>query len=240
MNSTRTVRSLLSAARRGFSMVELLIALTISGTLMAGMMVALDVMFKRYTVISDQASTHVIARVVMHRILSMIRTGTEFGPYPTDVYDRTQNPANYDRIQFVSFDDPAADRRDITTIETREAGNVTVAGVATMQRGPRVLWLVVESSVGGVVTRTERPLMDGVVAARFNMEYDPGPRLRRATVDLTFMPQGNTVAETNAAGEVTRTMTDADGNVVDRTLMFSDAGTPLVRLISTAAPRGED
>ncbi len=240
MNSTRTLRSMLSAARRGFSMVELLIALTISGTLMAGMMVALDVMFKRYTVISDQASTHVIARVVMHRILSMIRTGTEFGPYPTDVYDRTQNPANYDRIQFVSFDDPAADRRDITTIETREAGNVTVGGVATMQRGPRVLWLVVESSVGGVVTRTERPLMDGVVAARFNMEYDPGPRLRRATVDLTFMPQGNTVAETNAAGEVTRTMTDADGNVVDRTLMFSDAGTPLVRLISTAAPRGED
>lgn len=240
MKSTGPVRSLLRAARRGFSMVELLIALTISGTLMAGMMVALDVMFKRYTVISDQASTHVIARVVMHRILSMIRTGTEFGPYPTDVFDQTQNPANYDSIQFVSFDDPAADRRDITTIETRTPGNVTVGGAATMQRGPRVLWLVVDSSVSGVVTRTERPLLDGVVAARFNMHYEPGPRLRRATVDLTFMPQGNALTETNNAGEVTRLTTDADGNTIDRTLMFSDAATPLVRLIATAAPRGEE
>lgn len=230
-----------TTARRGFSMVELLIALTISATVMTAMLVALDVMFKRYKVISDQASTHVIGRVVMHRILSMIRTGSEFGPFPADVMDRAQNPAVYDRIQFVSFDDAANNIREITTIETRVPGMVTIGGTPTLQRGPRVLWLVVDRAEGASATRTERPLMDGMVAATFNMEYAPGPRLRRAIVDLTFMPQGNTVAERDAAtGNLSRTTTLADGTEVDRQLLFSDAGTPFVRLISTASPRGED
>lgn len=236
-NSNR-IRS--QASRPAFSMVELLIALTISSTVLAAMMVALDVMFKRFKVISDQAGTHVVARVVMHRILAMIRTGSEFGPYPSDVLDRTQNPADYDRIQFVSLDDVATDTREITTIETRDPVAVDVGGVSTMQRGPRILWLVQDRSVAGTITRTERPLLDGLVAARFNLEYTPGPRLKRATVDLTFMPQGNTIAERDAATGVTSRSTTIGGVQVDRQMIYSDAATPLVRMIATTGPRGEN
>lgn len=242
MNMRTSKRLKFPGIRRGFSIVELLVALTISSTLLTAMMVALDVMFKRYKVISDQASTHVIARVVMHRLLSMIRTGREFGPFPSDVLDRSQNPADYDRMQFVSLDDAATDSREITTIETRVPSALVVGGISTMQRGPRVLWLVTELTAGAAApVRTERPLMDGIIAARFNLEYEPGPRLKRATVDLTFMPQGNAYSQIDpATGQVSRSVTLPDGTKVDRQLMFSDAGTPVVRLISTAAPRGEN
>src|SRR5262249_54498554 len=51
--------------RRGFSMVEMLIALTISSLLLTACLVALDTMFKFYETTSEEASTHVVSRLVM-------------------------------------------------------------------------------------------------------------------------------------------------------------------------------
>ncbi|MGQ0628840.1 MAG: PilW family protein, partial [Phycisphaerales bacterium] len=112
--------------RRGFSLIEMLVALTISSTLLAATLVALDVMFKRYTVVADSAGTHVVSRMVMHRILSMVRTGREFGPYPVDVLDPSQNPGTYDRMEFVSREDEEAGVREVTRLERREAGRATL------------------------------------------------------------------------------------------------------------------
>jgi prepilin-type N-terminal cleavage/methylation domain-containing protein len=230
-----------SRPRRGFSIVEMLIALTVSGTLLAAMLVALDVMFKRYKVIADAAGTHVVARVVMHRMLAMIRTGQEFGPYPTDVLDRSINPADYDRIQFVSFSDPDNDIREVTTLETRDPQRITVDSISSDQRGPRVLWLVIERAEGSSVTRQERPLLDGVVNVTFNMEYDIGPRLRRATIDMTILPQANTVEEFDGQRNMwTSTQTDANtGATTERQLLALDAVTPTIRMVASTAPRGE-
>jgi len=224
-------------------MIELLVALTISATLMAAMMVALDVMFKRYTAISDQASTHVITRTVMHRMLAMIRTGTRFGPYPTDVTDRTTNPADYNRIQFISQDDVATNTREITTIESRAAGTVSLGGMTVMQRGPNVLWLVVERSVAGTVSTVERPLIDGVVTARFNLEYVPGPRLKRATIDLTVLAQGNSAEvfdrETSTWSSTSTTGNGAGATTVNNSLMHNESGSPVIRMVASVAPRSD-
>ena len=69
-----------SPRRRGFSMVELLLSLAIVSMVLTSSMVALDAAFKGYRATTDTASTHVVSRIVMHRIVAMIRTGKEFGP----------------------------------------------------------------------------------------------------------------------------------------------------------------
>ena len=94
-------------ARRGFSLVEMLIALTITATLFTATLVALDAAFKGYKHTTEGASTHVVSRIVMSRIMTMVRTGTEFGPYPADPLDPELNPVHSNFIEFVAIDDPA-------------------------------------------------------------------------------------------------------------------------------------
>ncbi|MFG0259725.1 MAG: type II secretion system protein J, partial [Phycisphaerales bacterium JB041] len=72
----------LRGSRRGFSVAELLMALMISSMLLTATLGALDGSFKAYKATTESASSHVIARMVMHRMTTMIRTGEDFGPYP--------------------------------------------------------------------------------------------------------------------------------------------------------------
>ena len=70
--------------RGGFSLVEVLIALAITSTLLTATLVALDASFRAYQSTTEEVSSNSIGRLVMHRLLTMIRTGTDFGPYPDD------------------------------------------------------------------------------------------------------------------------------------------------------------
>lgn len=225
--------------RRGFSLVEMLVALTISSTLLAATLVALDVMFKRYTVISDSAGSQVVARVVVQRILSMIRTGSEFGPSPEDLFSSTDNPRDWDNIQFVSINDEAAGIRQITRIERRPAGTVTIGGENVTMRGPFVLWLAVQTNRAGAITTEERPLLDGVLDARFNLLYEPGPRLTRATVDITIQPRGSEYATFDAQAGTWSVMRfdERTQQWVLQSMQTTDATVPTVRLIATTSPR---
>ncbi|MDG1978790.1 MAG: prepilin-type N-terminal cleavage/methylation domain-containing protein, partial [Phycisphaerales bacterium] len=70
--------------RRGFNLVEVLIALAITATLLTATLAALDASFRAYQATTEEVSTQSIGRIVMHRMLTLIRTGTDFGPYPAD------------------------------------------------------------------------------------------------------------------------------------------------------------
>ncbi|MFN0010578.1 MAG: prepilin-type N-terminal cleavage/methylation domain-containing protein [Phycisphaerales bacterium] len=216
--------------RRAFSLVELLIALTVSATLLTATMVALDVMFKRYSAISDSAGSHVVARTVMHRMLSMIRTGSDFGPFPADVLDTDQNPVTSTSMEFVSAQDTAAGTRTLARIERREATTLTLENVSTVQRGPFALWLVIETTTPAGTTIQERPLIDGVTAVSFNLLYDVGPRLLRATIDLSIQPRSSQVGEYDAT---TRQYSE-------RRMMQADVSDQVVRLVASAGPRMND
>lgn len=195
---------------RGFSMIELLIALSITGTLLAATLTALDSSFKSYKLTTETASTHVVTRMVMSRVMAMIRTGTEFGPYPADVLDTTQNPVVSDAIEFTTWEEPTTLQRRIVRVERRAQ--------ADAERGPFELWYVETNLTAGVVTSTvERPLITGVLEARFTLEYSVGPRLRRATVDLTVRP-----------------------NDFQDASFSNDLETPAIRLVSTVNPRRLD
>ena len=223
--------------RRAFSLIEVLIALTISATLLTSALVAFDAMFKRFEIISDSASTNVIARTVMHRTLSMIRTGTDFAPYPTDVLDSTQNPANYTYIEFVSKRDSANVPTEITRIERRAASTVTINAESITLRGPYVLWITVTPAGGGAAL--ERPLLDGIVDLQFNLQYDAGPRLRRATIDLTVRPAGTTVQTEDNEHNFSSTV-KVGTTQIDNQMAATDATSSTIRLVASTSPRGVD
>lgn len=167
--------------RRGFSMVELLVALTITATLLTATMAALDASYKSYQVTTEGASTNVISRMVMHRVMSMIRTGSDFGPYPEDVLDTEQNPLTTNFIEFErSFDESTGVQR-LVRLERRAQDDPA--------RGPFELWYIETVMTNGAQTSQDSfPLLTGVREIMFTLEYDVGPRLRRATVDLTVSP----------------------------------------------------
>lgn len=192
---------------RGFSLIEMLIALTITGTLLAATLSALHASFRAYKFTTDSASNHIVSRIVMQRLLTMVRTGDEFGPYPADVYDSAQNPVTSDYIEFVSFVDDVTATRKISRIEKRDA--------LSSEQGPHTLYYVLKTYKNGTLTDTQQtPLLQGVKDAKFVLEYDIGPRLKRATVDFTVEPA--TTANTD---------------------LHTDLAAPTIRMVSSVVPR---
>lgn len=192
---------------RGFSLVEMLVALVISATLLTATLAALDASFKTYKVTTDSASTHVVGRLVMHRLSTLIRTGEQFGPYPT-------NPIltpiiESEAIEFVTVPDSDSNIRQVWRIE-----RVAVSG----NTGPYELRAHVEHYEGNTKTHTStRTLLRRVHDIRFTLEYDVGPRLRRATIDMTLQP---------------------DDIHVDS--LAGGLEAPAVRLVTSVSPRGID
>jgi len=152
-----------SSQHRGFSMVEMLIALTISAVLMTATLGALDASFQQYKSTTESASTHVVSRIAMHRMLSMIRTGVEFGPFPADVYSPSQNPVVSDYIEFVSERDLSTGRNRITRIELRPGAD---------PNGPGELWYVLIDSSTDVVEIDDEILGDDGLVGFDNDDSD--------------------------------------------------------------------
>lgn len=193
---------------RGFSIVELMIALSISALLLTACLVALDSSFKSYESTTESASTHVVSRMVMHRALAMIRSGEEFGPYPVGVLNPTQINSEY--VEFVSFKDDALGQRQVTRLER----------VPDLAAGANMFQLVFKRwdyLNGAQVGYVEYPLIRNLLAANFTLEYDRGPRLRRATIDLTIRP-------------------DDDQAVA----IATDVEAPVLRLVASTSPRRLD
>lgn len=193
------------ARHRGFSLIEMLVALAITALLLTASLSALDAAYRGYKVTTDAASTHVVARIVMHRCLALVRTGSDFAPFPPDVLDPIQNPLTSDFIEFVSIDEPENQYRQITRLEAQDDPEV---------QGRRRLMMIVEDQRAGVVTREERLLLRDLTAAVFTLEFDVGPVLRRATIDLTILPNDG-----QAAG------------------IAMDLEAPTIRLVASSMPR---
>jgi len=193
-------------SRCGFSIIEMLVALTITSTLLTAALAALDAGFKSYKHTTDGASTHVVSRITMHRIMTMIRTGTDFAPYPVDPLAQPSVESSW--IEFNGFvvDDNTMrivriERRDSTTLRD---------GVPLKE-----LWYIQQDYVDGELTsETERPLITNLTEVKFTLDFDVGPRLLRATVDMTVRPD------------------DGGGAAI-----HSSMEAPTVRFVSSVSPR---
>ncbi len=196
-------------APRGFSMIEVLVSLMITGLLLTATLSALDASFKSYQICTESASTNVIARTVMQRMSALVRTGTDFGPYPDDVLDASANPMDSTFMEFSMG--PVAGGTRIVRLERRAAATGAVA--------PFELWYVeqVVDGAGAITTNEARPLLTGLTELNFNLEYDVGPRLKRATIDLTVRP-----------------------NDFQDASLKTELHTDTIRLVSTVSPRKLD
>jgi prepilin-type N-terminal cleavage/methylation domain-containing protein len=174
-------RFITRARRRAFSLVEVLVALAITATLLTAAITALDTSFKAYKITTESASTNVVARLVIARVMTMMRTGSQFGPYPVDPLDPLQNPVASNYIEFVSVDDPVTLQKSIVRIERRQGSDPT--------NDPYELWYIQTDYANDIqIAQNQKPLLSGVTEAQFTLEYDVGQNLKRATVDLTVRP----------------------------------------------------
>ncbi|GAB4384071.1 MAG: hypothetical protein Kow0022_05500 [Phycisphaerales bacterium] len=162
-------------AGHGFSIIELMIALVITSTLLTATLAALDASFKSYKVTSESASTHVVSRIVMQRLMAMIRNGSQFGPYPANPIETPVIESDW--IEFESFSDPDTGVRRITTLTRQQTGDewTLVYTLSTFEGNT-------------LVSEDTRPLITGLTQLNFIMEYDVGPRLKRVTVDMVVQP----------------------------------------------------
>ncbi len=157
----RTAR--LRPVRRAFSMIEMLLALSITSMLLTATMVALDASFKGYQLTTESASTHVVSRIMMHRLLAMIRTGTDFGPFPANPLLEPTLESDY--IQMLT-----------------DAGDVLeIRYDADLQQINAVI-------NPGTADEDVQPMLGGVSACSFELTYDIGARLRQASIDITIVP----------------------------------------------------
>ena len=167
-------RSLSRRIRRAFNLVELLVALAISAALLTATMVALDASFMAYQSTTELASTHTISRMVLYRMLTMIRSGDEFGPFPLSP---TQQIIESDFIQFMT---PDGQIIELNWTEADEA-----------------LYIILDP---GTASEAQHLLLEGVVAQYdgvgdrikpFTLEYETGRQLYRATIDMMIVPDDN-------------------------------------------------
>lgn len=190
----------------GFSIVEMLIALAITASLLTATLAAFDASWRSYRYTTEAASSHVVSRIVITRLLTLIRTGSEFGPFPDDVLDSAQNPLTSNSLEFVAEADRLAGNGRVTRVERRAAADPD---------GPFELWYVVlDTTQDPPVAVEQRPLLRNVSEAMFILEYEPGPRLMRATIDLTINPNDDRAVQ----------------------VRIGDA-TPTIRLVASAVPR---
>ena len=163
-------------ARRGFNLVEMLIALVITAVLLTATMVALDASFMAYQATTEEASTHTISRLIMNRMLTLIRTGREFGPFPVNPQDSLVQD---DFIQFLT---PNGEVLELRWVELEEA-----LYVIRDPGGVDEAWhLLLEG-----VVRQDDPNNPGDYIRPFTLEYKLGRKLYRATIDLTVVPDDN-------------------------------------------------
>ncbi len=190
--------------RTAFSIVEMLVARTISATLLAATLSAFDASWRGYKHTSESASTHVVSRIVVHRVLAMIRTGSQFGPAPADVLDAAQNPLTSTFMEFISEEDRLNGLNRVTRLERRDV---------TGTPGEFELWYILTDLDTGSILQ-QRPLLRNVRECAFVLAFEPGPRLVKATIDLTVAPRD-----------------DADMRIG----VGNDA--PTIRLVASSGPR---
>ena len=166
------------AARRGFNLLEMLIALAISATLLTATMAALDASYFAYQKTTEVASSHIVSRLMMHRMLTLIRTGNEFGPYPLDPKESTVES------NFIQF----------------RASNGVIINLEWDQ-DDEALYLTTDSDNNGDLSdETAYKVLEGVipqldeddeVIKPFKLEYELGRKLYRATINLSVVPDDN-------------------------------------------------
>jgi len=198
LQCTRTLRRIgARSARRAFSFVEMLIALAICSMLLTATFVALDASFKAYQQTTEVAATHTISRLSLHRILTLIRTGVEFGPFPLDPRDTLVTS------DYIEFRTATGQVMMLEWVEDDETLDMVIIDPDTGDEVTRQVLLA------GVLGQIDPDTGDRIKP--FALEYQSGRKLYRATVDLAIKPDAtqHLAIEGDNSAEVIRLVASA-------------------------------
>jgi len=159
-----------SRVRRGFNLVEMLIALAITAALLTATIVALNASFMAYKATTEVASTHAIGRLTMHRLMAMVRISDEFEPKPT-------NPLDSEVFSdYMQFRNPNGEVLEVRWDEDSET-----------------LFVSIDYGTEYALLEGVKPQYDedGNRIKPFTLVYERGMHLYRATVDLLVKPDDN-------------------------------------------------
>jgi len=167
MNSISNRRYQRRSVRCGFSVIEVLIATSITSMLMTAVMFALNASFYSYQNTVESSSRDTIARLTMNAILTMTRTGQEFGPTPVNVITDPVIASDY--VEFITV------KGDYVRIEY-DLDVETIYAIVDPDGSPQT-----EVLLTGVLPQYDEH--DERILP-FTMHYVVGPKLYRLTIDL--------------------------------------------------------
>ncbi|MDP7009387.1 MAG: type II secretion system protein [Phycisphaerales bacterium] len=150
--------------RRGFTLVEVIIALAIASLLLSGLFASLQGSIQAYRASAAEGVNSLTARLLVERIALLVRTGVDFGPLPTVA---TENEVESNVLEITT-----QEGQDIE-IEWHSASNeltMTVDGTSS-------------TVLGGVVQTT-----GGSSITPFLLQFEHGTTLQRVTINLAVVP----------------------------------------------------
>lgn len=150
---------------RGFSLIELLIALILAALLMTAVMVALDMGFRAYRASAEQVSASVQGRIIVERLQALVRRGTDFAPLPAGPADQTIES-------------------DCIGIKMPEGDWITLAWDASTSE---LTWTG-DQGTHAMMEGVTQQLESGGTLLPFRLEFHDGRWLVNATVDLVVDP----------------------------------------------------
>jgi prepilin-type N-terminal cleavage/methylation domain-containing protein len=171
--------------RRGVGLVELLIALAISATLLAAVGVAVHASFKAYAVNQSQAQLLQRSRLAMNRMLTYIRSTSMHLPDDDDAQ--------------TEFEEGRVVHAGAIRMMLNASG-----GVIFRQNGNELQMIPFTVAGGSFIEGTPRTLLDGVGANDFDITFEPQQsaesiktggkydQLKRASITLTVRPADST------------------------------------------------
>jgi prepilin-type N-terminal cleavage/methylation domain-containing protein len=173
--AARLCRAPRRSLRRAFNLPELLIAVAINAVLMLATFVALHASFQAYQTTTEVAATHTIARLAMHRMLTLIRTGSEFGPFPSNPLDSTVH-SDYIEFQTTGLNP------QIILLEWDQDENALYMQVTDVATGVQIAR---EPLLNGVLPQYDA---EEQLILPFTLQFSKGKHLYRATIDLSVLP----------------------------------------------------
>lgn len=169
-HNTRSIRR-----SAGLSLVEMLISLAITAMLLTATVVAIDASFRAYAAAAESASTQTTTRLVVHRLLTLMRTSTAHGPLLPET-DVTLS-GNTLTSPYIELLDPDG---NLVRLEYESADQMLYVTVTPF---------------GGTVA-TKEPLLGGVTQCAFmlnrRLDDDGVWVLDRGSIDFTVEPDADT------------------------------------------------
>ncbi len=150
--------------RRGFTVVELLVGLTITAVLLLGLFSAIQVSIDAYSRSSADGVNRLTSRLIVERIALLVRTGTSFGPMPASA---TINEVQSDYLEITT---PTGQLVTITWDNASETIEMDVDGI--------------QSTVLGGVSQSA----GGVPITPFLLQFENGTTMQRVTINLAVVP----------------------------------------------------